>query len=199
MQSFLLGAGKMKLDKNMRLADLMYGHGEKFMCSLRGRFDSDKYSDAPPIQICEMKCGCWIVEDGNNRVGLILMKNPEATIADIPEKYLVTASYGNWDDEMMTWWNPSPESFRGVMSQRGIKKTPAPKNAIYGVIEREDEGDFFATTLVVKEGTTPASARGCSVHEAKDRLEGKIKQILKRENISLVLIPINVLEDHRCA
>ena len=52
----------------MKLADLMYGHGSKFMCSLSGRFDPEKYSDAPPIQICEMKCGCWVVADGNNRI-----------------------------------------------------------------------------------------------------------------------------------
>jgi hypothetical protein len=81
---------KMKPDKNMKLADLMYGHGDKFMCHLSGRSDSEKYSDAPPIQICEMMCGCWIVVGGNNRVGLILRKNPEATIADIPKSLLAT-------------------------------------------------------------------------------------------------------------
>src|SRR5258705_9363432 len=64
-------------DRNMKLADLMYGHGSEFMCSLSGRFSHEKYPDAPPIQICEMKCGCWIVADGNNRVGLILKKNPD--------------------------------------------------------------------------------------------------------------------------
>ena len=75
----------------MKLADFIYGHGSEFMCSLSGRFSHEKYPDAPPIQICEMKCGCWIVADGNNRVGLILKKNPEATIGDIPERLLATA------------------------------------------------------------------------------------------------------------
>jgi hypothetical protein len=37
-----------------------------------------------------MSLGCWIVVDGNNRVGLILRKNPEATIADIPKSLLAT-------------------------------------------------------------------------------------------------------------
>ena len=97
------GHVEMKLDKNMKLADLMYGHGSKFMCSLSGRFDPEKYPDAPPIQICEMKCGCWIVADGNNRVGLILKKNPEAAIADIPERLPATARFGQWDAEMMDW------------------------------------------------------------------------------------------------
>jgi hypothetical protein len=105
----------MKLDKDMKLADLMYGHGSKFICSLSGRFNPEKYPDASPIQICEMKCGCFIVADGNNRVGLILKKNPEATIAEIPERLLATARFGEWDAEMMDWWNPCAKSFREVV------------------------------------------------------------------------------------
>jgi transposase len=37
----------MKPDKNMKLADLMYGHGDKSMCLLSGHVDIDKYSNAP--------------------------------------------------------------------------------------------------------------------------------------------------------
>jgi len=71
-----------------------------------------KYSDAPPIQICEMECGCWIVADGNNRVGPILKKNPEATIADIPEKTSRDPpDFGEWDAEMMDWWKSMCEIF----------------------------------------------------------------------------------------
>ena len=191
-------ADEMKLDKNMELADLMYGHGEKFMCLLSGGFDPDKYSDAPPIQIFELKCGCWIVADGNDRVGLILMQNAEATLADIPKSSLATARYGDWDDELMAWWNPCPKSFRDVMSQRGIKKIHDPKNAIYGVIEKEEDGQFFATTLNVKKGASATSATGCTAHEAKMQLENKIKKILNRESVSLVLMPMNSLENHRC-
>jgi hypothetical protein len=33
----------------MKLADLMYGHGSEFMCSLSGRFSPEKYPDAPPF------------------------------------------------------------------------------------------------------------------------------------------------------
>ena len=94
----------MKPDKDMKLADLMCGHGGRFISSLSGRFDPEKYPHAPPIQICEMKCGCWVVADGNSRVGLILRKNPEATLADIPNKLLATAQFGEWDNEMMDWW-----------------------------------------------------------------------------------------------
>ena len=185
----------MKPDKNMKLADLMYGHGSKFMCSLSGRFDPKKYSGAPPIQICEMKCGCWIVADGNNRVGLILKKNPEATIADIPERLLATARFGEWDDEMMDWWNPCAKSFGEVMGNRG-KKAPASKNSIYGIIERDEEGKFIASTHALK-GVAP-SAIGHTAEEAKRLLEGKLKIILETESVSLVLTPMTPLEDHRC-
>ena len=122
------------------------------MCSLSGRFSHEKYPDAPPIQICEMKCGCWIVADGNNRVGLILKKNSEATIADIPESLLATARFDEWDAEMMDWWNPCARSFGEVMGKRG-KKARAPKNSIYGIIERDGEGKFVASTHALKKGS----------------------------------------------
>jgi hypothetical protein len=187
----------MKLDKDMKLADLMYGHGEKFMCHLSGRFDPEKYSDAPPIQICEMKCGCWIVADGNNRVGLILRVNPEATIADIPKSLLAIARFSKWDSELMNWWNPCPKSFREVMSKRG-KKIREPKKTIYGIIERDGEGKYFATTHSLKKGAAP-SATGPTAHEAKRLLEEKIKIMLKRENVTLILTPMTPIEDHQCS
>ena len=60
----------------------MYGHGGGFIYSLSGRLDPESSSHAPPIQICEVKCRCRVVADGNNRVGLILGKNPKAPLAD---------------------------------------------------------------------------------------------------------------------
>jgi predicted RNase H-like HicB family nuclease len=167
------------------------------MCSLSGRFDPEKYPDAPPIQICEMECGCWIVADGNNRVGLILKKNPEATIADIPERLLATARFGEWDAEIMDWWNPCAKSFREVMANRG-KKAPAPKNSIYGMIERDEEGKFIASTHGMKKGVAP-SATGRTPDEAKRLLEDKLKIMLETESVSLVLTAITPLEDHQCS
>ena len=186
----------MKLDKNMKLAELMYGHGSKFICSLSGRFNPEKYPDAPPIQICEMKCGCWIVADGNNRVGLILKKNPEATIAEIPERLLATVRFGEWDAEMMDWWNPCAKSFREVMGKRG--KKVASKDSIYGIIERDGEGKFIASTNGMKKGVV-ASATGCTPDEARRLLEDKLKIMLKTESVSLVLTPLTPLEDHQCS
>jgi hypothetical protein len=187
----------MKPDKDMKLADLMYGHGDKFMCSLSGRFDPEKYPGAPPLQICEMKCGCWIVADGNNRVGLILKKNPKATIAGIPKRLLTFARFGEWDHQTMDWWNPCAKSFREVMGKRG-KKSTAPKNSIYGFIERDEEGKFIASTYALKKGVAP-SATGCTADEAKRLLEDKLKLILETENVSLVLTPMTPLEDHQCS
>lgn len=188
---------KMKLEKNMKLADLMYGHGDKFMCHLSGRFNPEKYSDAPPIQICEMRCGCWIVVDGNNRIGLFLRKNPEATIADIPENVLATARFGEWDDALMDWWNPCAKSFGNVMSKR-CKKKPEPKNTVYGIIERNGEGKFFACVHNAKKGPF-LSATGRTANEATKLLEEKIKMMLKRENVSLILTPMTPLENHQCS
>ena len=174
----------------------MYGHGDKFMCLLSGQVDFDKYPDAPPIQICEMKCGCWIVVDGNNRIGLILKANPEASIADIPSNRLAAFRFGKWDSEMMDWWNPCAKSFRDVMSKRD-KKTAQPKNAIYGVIERYEKGKFYACTVGVKREAV-LFATGRTANEAKRLLEEKLKTVLKRASVSLVLTPMNSLEDHQC-
>lgn len=188
----------MKFDRSVKLADLMYGHGDKFMCFLSGSFDPDKYPDAPPIQICEMKCGCWVVADGNDRVGLILKSNPQATLADIPKSLVAITRYGKWDDELMDWWNPCAKSFGEVMSKRG-KKTPEPRDAIYGLIERHDDGEIFAVCMNVKDGESATTATGCTAHEAELQLEDKIKKITKRKAVSLVLIPMSPMEDHRCS
>jgi hypothetical protein len=188
-------SGVMKPDNDFKLNNLMYGHGFNFVCSLSGLFDPEKYSDAPPIQICEMKCGCWIVTDGNNRIGILLKKNPEATIADIPKRLLVTARFGEWDDEVMDWWNPCPKSFREVMDKRG-KSSPAPKNSIHGIIERDREGTFIAS--ITKKGIV-TSVTGRTPDEAKRILEDKLKTILECESVSLVLKPVTPLEDHQCS
>ena len=83
------------------------------------------------------------------------------------------------------------------MKKRG-RKTPAPKNAIYGIIERDGEGRFFACTHGVKEGAV-ISATGRTDDEAKWLLEQKIKRVLKRKRVSLILTPMTPLKDHRCS
>jgi hypothetical protein len=83
------------------------------------------------------------------------------------------------------------------MGKRG-KKIPAPKNAIYGIIERDGEGKFFASTHGMKKGVA-ASVTGRTAHEAKRRLEEKIRIMLKSQSVSLVLTPMIPLEDHQCS
>ena len=187
----------MKPDKDMKLADLMYGHEGRFICHLSGCFDPEKHFNAPPIQICEMKCGCWVVADGNNRVGLILRKNPEATLAHIPSKLLTTARFGEWDDETMDWWNPCAKSFRDVM-RKCEKSIPKSKDLIYGMIEKNGEGEFAACTHSVK-NIDAIYATGRTAKEAAKRLEEKVKNILRRESVTIVLTPMITLENHQCS
>jgi hypothetical protein len=97
----------------------------------------------------------------------------------------------------MDWWNPCAKSFREVMGKRG-KETPAPKNTIYGIIERDGEGKFSASTHGMKKGIT-ASVIGRTAPEAKRLLEEKIRVILESESVSLVLTPMTPLEDHQCS
>src|SRR5271166_6560223 len=187
----------MKPAKDTKLADLMYGHGDRFICHLSGRFDPERYSHAPPIQICEMKCGCWVVADGNNRVGLILRKNPEATLADIPNSLLATAQFGEWDDELMDSWNPCAKSF-GVVMRKRDNHMSTPRDAIYGIIEKNEDGKFLASTMSVK-NMPFISAVGRTAKEAERRLERKLKNRLKRESVTIVLTPMTPLEKHQCS
>jgi hypothetical protein len=186
-----------KPNRSMKLAELMYGHEGSFTCSLSGRFDPDKYVNAPSIQICEMQCGCWIVADGNNRVGLILKKNLEATIADIPESLIMIFAFGEWDSGLLEWSNPCPKSFREVMRKQG-RRVAAPKNSISSMIERDEEGNFLAYNFSVKKGQH-ISAIGGTIDEAKGLLEERLKVELGSENISFVWHARGPLEDHRCS
>ena len=95
----------------------------------------------------------------------------------------------------MDWWNPCAKSFREVMGKRR-KKAPARKNSIYGIIERDGEGKFIASTHGMK-GVVP-SATGRTPYEAKRLLEDKLRIMLETESVSLVLTPLPPLEDHQC-
>ena len=98
---------------------------------------------------------------------------------------------------MMDWWNPCAKSFREVMDKRD-RKIPAPKNSIYGIIERDGEGKFIASTHGMKRGVAP-SATGRTPDEAKRLLEEQIKIILESESVSLILTAMTPLEDHQCS
>jgi hypothetical protein len=121
----------------------------------------------------------------------------EATLADIPTKLLATAQFGEWDNEMMDWFNPCAKSFREVMRKRDTH-IPKPKDAIYGVIEKLGERNFFAGIHSVK-NMPFISAKGRTTKEAERRLEQKVKKRLKRESVTIVLTPLTPLENHQCS
>lgn len=183
----------MKLNQKTRLADLLYGHGDKFMLCLRGKFEPAEYPEAPAIQVCELKCGCWIVGDGNNRVGLIMKRNPDATIADIPEALLSIYPFGKWDDELSQWWNPEPKTFGDVMSR---KRTPSPKgkHVVHGMIERD--GRSFTAMAYLSGKSLMISAS--NVDAATRSLRAKIQKVKPHRDLTLALRPVNQLERHRC-
>src|SRR3989338_684543 len=67
------------------------------------------------------------------------------------------------------------------------------------MIERDDDGEFFAVCMSVKDGASFTTATGHTVNEAKVHLEDKIKNVLKRKGVSLVLMPMSSLETHLCS
>ncbi len=97
------------LTDSFRFSDLCCGHEGKYICSLRGRFDSELVSE--PIQLGELSCGCWIVLDGNNRVGLILKGNIDARIGDFPKNIFKFIENEEFDEEEIYYWVPYPKSF----------------------------------------------------------------------------------------
>ena len=97
----------------------------------------------------------------------------------------------------MDWWNPCAKSFRDVMRKRD-KNIPKPKDSIYGIIEKDGEGKFFASTHGVK-NMAAISATGRTAKEAERRLEQKVKNMLKRESVTIVLTPVTPLENHQCS
>jgi hypothetical protein len=78
------------------------------------------------------------------------------------------------------------------------RRVAAPKNSIYSIIERDEEGNFLAYNFSVKKGQL-ISAIGGTIDEAKGLLEEKVKVELGSENISFVWHALGPLEDHRCS
>jgi len=188
----------MKLNQSTRLANLMYGHGDKYMQSLSGKFEPGKFPDAPVIQVCELKCGCWVVADGNNRVGLILKNNPSATLEDIPRNMLSIYKYGGWDDDTMKWWNSEPRTFGEVMLARKLKSKTLDthgKNVIHGVIERISLRQFNVAAFVAGKSYIASASKAV---DAERLLEAQLNKAGRRKSITLILRPLTPMESHRC-
>ena len=101
------------LPDSFRLADLCYGHEGKYICSLKGRFDPQLVSD--PIQLGELSCGCWIVLDGNNRIGLILKGNIDARIGDFPKNIFTFLKNEEFDEGEIYYWVQYPKSYDYIL------------------------------------------------------------------------------------
>jgi hypothetical protein len=196
------------LDQNTKIADLMYGHPGNFIQRLRGSFAPENNPSAPKIQICQLKCGCWIIADGNNRLGLLLKKNPNATISDLPSNLMSTYKYGDWDEDTMNWWNPASKSIEKAMTSYREKRKKTNKNTekgkkIYGLIEKVDDNTFFALIINIAKGQS-CSAKGNSITETKKKLKHNIRKNLRKmdiefdEPIQLELNEVNI-ETHECS
>ena len=101
------------LPDSFKLSDLYCGHEGKYICSLKGRFDPQLVNE--PIQLMELSCGCWIVLDGNNRIGLILKRNMDAMIGEFPRKIFLFKKNEEFDEIEIHYWNPYPKSFGYVI------------------------------------------------------------------------------------
>ena len=101
------------LPDSFRLSDLYYGHEGKYICSLKNRFDPQLVNE--PIQIGKLSCGCWIVLDGNNRIGLILKHNMDARIGEFPNKIFTFLKNEEFDEEEIYYWNPYPKPFGYIL------------------------------------------------------------------------------------
>ena len=80
----------------------------------------------------------------------------------------------------MEWWNPCAKSFRDVM-RKPDKNIPKPKDSVYGIIEKDGEGRFFASTHGVKNtaamtatGRTTRKPRGVWSKKSKPCLSVKV-------------------------
>lgn len=103
------GSAGMMIPESFKLSLLQYGHPGPIIRRLKGQFDRQKMTNA--IQLGEMACGCWVVLDGNNRIAMILRRDPDATIGALPEDRVLMLRDGEWDDDTLEWWNPNPQSF----------------------------------------------------------------------------------------
>jgi hypothetical protein len=158
------------LSKTTRLADLFYGHPGKYIQQLRKPYDPSRAAESP-ISLGELKCGCWIVQDGNNRTGLLLSANPDARIKDYPAKALILCPRGTWDTETMEWWNPAPRRFAEVMVLKERRSTTGRGESLrtfYGLVERLDDGSYYGVIPHAIDGTV--ATRGSSRQQVERRL-----------------------------
>jgi len=101
------------LPDSFKLSDLYCGHEGKYICSLKGRFNPQLVNE--PIQLGQLSCGCWIVLDGNNRIGLILKHDIEAKIGEFPKNIFSFLKNETLAEEEIYYWAPYPKTFGYIL------------------------------------------------------------------------------------
>lgn len=98
---------------DIKLQDLMCGHDGKYICSIRQKYDHRRSKE--PIQLFRLECDCWIVLDGNNRIGSILKQFPNAIISNFPIHIFLEVTADAYDPREILYWVPYPKPFKYIM------------------------------------------------------------------------------------
>jgi hypothetical protein len=181
--------------KTTRLAELLYGHPGRYIQQLRKPYDPLRAGESP-ITLGELKCGCWIVLDGNNRTGLLLSANPDARIKDYPAKALVLYPKETWDTETMEWWNPAPKRFAEVMAsnkRRAATRRGEYPRTFYGMVERLDDGSYYGVIPRATDGTV--TAKGSTRQHVERRLRAILHHRLTASLHAPAIIHVKLFGD----
>ena len=157
------------LPDSFKLSDLCCGHEGKYICSLKGRFDPRLVNE--PIQLGQLSCGCWIVLDGNNRIGLILKHDIEAKIGEFPKNIFSLLKNGTLAEEEIYYWTPYPKTFGYILSLSKQLNILIPSGSIPRRLRRNIKG--WANIYI----NTPSACGGVVYLETKNHLQ--VKRITK--------------------
>jgi hypothetical protein len=188
------------LSNSTRLADLLYGHPGPYLQRLKRPYDPARATTSC-VCVGELKCGCWIVLDGNNRTGLLLAAHPDATLGDYPKEALLLYPRGTWDTDTMEWWNPAPRTFGEVMTSQ--RRRPRGRRSekqmmFYGLAERVGDGSYYGVITSAADVKVQAQAR--TRGELQNRLRRALRRCLKILPQATVEVKLTGLdeESHVC-
>ena len=143
------------LSDSFRLSNLCYGHEGKYICSLKGRFDPRLVNE--PIQLGQLSCGCWIVLDGNNRIGLILKHDIGATIGGFPKNIFTFLNDDAFDEKEIYYWNPYPKTFGYILPlSKQLNIVRKKKKSFKSEADYHNEANKITAALTKKTHTCPA-------------------------------------------
>ncbi len=63
----------------------------------------------------------------------MIKKNPNAIMGDYDEKLFCLFNVGEWDEELMQWWNPYPKAMGEIMTlSKELNRTMRNKSSFVG-------------------------------------------------------------------